>query len=119
MKAVAGETGIFCVLSTDAAHSWTGSCYTLTVTVDSPDDMSTGPVAAQGKQLYSYVSSGSSIFGTDLVVRLGSGDWDFWNTTMYSGYYTVPWIDYGNSNGISDLLDSIFYQSITIHNNCF
>ena len=49
LVAAAGETGIYCALTSDAGHSWTGSCYTLTVTVASPADMSTGPVASQGK----------------------------------------------------------------------
>ena len=119
--AAAGETGIFCSLSIDAANKYTGSCYTLTVTI-AADVANTKPwslVASQGSQLYSYVSSESGIYGTDVVVRLGKGDWDFWNSTL--GKSIVPWVSFDESTlGISLLTkhQSDFFYPMTIFNNC-
>ena len=77
-----GETGIWCGLNSDLAHTYVGSCYTLTVTTTYDSSGNGTLTASQGTQLYSYVSKESNIIGTQLIVRIAAGDWDFWNSTL-------------------------------------
>ena len=86
-EAAVGEIGIYCTVSTDSSISYSGSCYTMSISIAGTSGEAAG---AQGTQIPSFISGDN--MKANIVIRLKPGQFDFWNTTLYKDYYIVPWI---------------------------
>ena len=98
------------MLTNDLAFTFSGVCYTFKIIA--ADDYSAFK-SGKEKQLTAFASG--DIYGADIVLRLQPGDFDFWNTTLYSGYYLVPWIGGGSSPALEDS----YFNPLEITDNCY
>ena len=119
-EAAIGETGISCYIYTDTSGVNTARCYTISVTTAGTSYTLT---ASQGTQINTFTSSQPNQLSFNIFIQLKMDDWDFWNSTLYSGYNIVPYIldgnYYGSSVGINELYSNADYFSpIYIKHNC-